>query len=151
MTDTYRPRRMGAQRRANQEWQLQKAYASWTPPQLRPSQRPPGLSRLPEPRRTNTMPSSPAIRAQVETYDEIPIRLRPAYGLSPLGGYELNQVGAALSAYRCALAKDPHREPLAPRRKLTKQEWSLLLSLAEPDERAHFVRAIVSKRITLKD
>jgi hypothetical protein len=48
-------------------------------------------------------------------------------------------VSAAISAYRTALAKDPHREPLAPRRKLTKQEWSTLLSVVEPNEKAYFI------------
>jgi hypothetical protein len=91
------------------------------------------------------------IPEQVEHYHEIPTRLRPAYGLSSLGWYQPNAVGATIGAYRAAIEKDPHREPLAPRRKLSRKEWSTLLSVAEPDERAHFMRALISKRITLKD
>jgi hypothetical protein len=113
--------------------------------------RTPRFSKLLEPMRTASMTSLPTIRPQVENYSEIPTRLRPAYDLSVLGGYELNQLGAALSAYRCALAKDPYTEPLAPRRKLTRAEWATLLSIAEPNERAYFMRSLVSKRITLKD
>ena len=98
------------------------------------------------------MTSRPPIRAQVATYDEIPRRLRPAYELSPLGWYEPNAVGAALGAYRSALAKDPDREPVAALRKLTRQEWSMLLSVSESgEERAYFMRAFTCKRIKLKD
>jgi hypothetical protein len=97
------------------------------------------------------MTSAQVIAPLVESYAQIPLRLRPAYRLAALDGYELNEVGAALSAYRYALAKDPHREPLAPRRKLTKQEWSALLSVADPEERGYFMRALVTRRITLKD
>jgi hypothetical protein len=77
-------------------------------------------------------------------YSEVPTRLRPAYDLSVLSGFELNQVGAALNAYRSALEKDPYTEPLAPRRKLTRAEWATLLSIAEPNERGYFMRALVS-------
>ena len=101
------------------------------------------------------MSSLPPVRAQIETYDEIPVRLRPAYELSPLGWYEPNAVGAALGAYRSALAKNPDLTPFAPfapLRKLTKQEWSLLLSVSAPgEERAYFLRAFTAKRIKLKD
>jgi hypothetical protein len=92
-----------------------------------------------------------AIAEQIETYDQIPVRLRPAYELSPLGWYEPNQVGAAIGAYRAAIVKDPHREPLAPRRKLTRAEWNLLLALSEPEERGYFLRQLVSKRFSLRD
>lgn len=97
------------------------------------------------------MASTSAIPEQVEHYHQVPARLRPAYELGALGSYVPNQVGMTIGAYRAAIAKDPHREPLAPRRKLTRQEWSTLLSIAEPDERGHFLRALASKRITLKD
>jgi hypothetical protein len=91
------------------------------------------------------------IPTQVETYDEILPRLRPAYGRSALGWIEVNQVGAAIGAYRSALEKDPHQEPVAPRRKMTRKEWSTLLSVVGPEERGYFMRAFVAKRITLKD
>jgi hypothetical protein len=68
-----------------------------------------------------------------------------------LGWCEPNQIGAAIGAYRAALEKEPHREPLAPRRKLTRTEWSTLLSVAEPEERGYFMRAFASKRIPLRD
>jgi hypothetical protein len=97
------------------------------------------------------MTSPSTIRPQVENFSEIPTRLRPAYDLSVLSGFELNEVGAALNAYRYALEKDPYTEPLAPRRKLTRAEWATLLSIAEPNERGYFMRSLVSKRITLKD
>jgi hypothetical protein len=97
--------------------------------------------------------TSPApIRAQVATYDEIPTRLRPVYELGALGWYEPTQVGAAIGAYRSARSKAPDREPVAPLTKLTRKEWSLLLSVSAPgEERAYFLRSFVSKRIKLKD
>jgi hypothetical protein len=126
----------------------------YSPPRpLHPEPPKPGFSRLPEPARTSrptTTPPSP-IQAQVQTFGEIPPRLRPAYERSVLGGYELNQVGAALSAYRCAAAKNPGREPVAPQRKLTRTEWNTLLAVVEPEERAYFMRALVCKRIKLTD
>jgi hypothetical protein len=97
------------------------------------------------------MGSPSSIPEQVEHYHEIPARLRPAYELGALGSYVPNQVGATIGAYRAAREKDPHREPLAPRRKLTRQQWNTLLAVAEPEERSHFLRALAGRRITLTD
>jgi hypothetical protein len=154
--------RMPPLRLANQTWRLRQLYRAagyhvteagrvLAPPQsLGSMAKPPRLSERTPPT-TRSIMTSP-LPAQVESYSEIPTRLRPAYDLSVLGWYELNQVGAALSAYRAALAKDPHREPVARLRKLTKHEWSTLLSVAERgEERAYFMRAFTCKRIKLKD
>jgi hypothetical protein len=157
-------RTMPPQRLSDQEYRLRTAYraSGFTvaangrvlarPQSLRSTANPPGLSKHQPPSRTPTMTSPTALRKLVPTYDEIPARLKRAYELSPLGGYELNEVGAALNTYRSALAKDPIREPVAPLRKLTRREWSTLLSVCEPgEERAYFLRCFVTKRIKLKD
>jgi hypothetical protein len=151
-------------RRANQDYRLRKAYRAngftvsdsgrvltW-PQQLRRTSRPSDLSKPPSPRRTSTMISPPPVHKQVATYDEIPIRLRPVYELGPLGWYEPTPVGVTIGAYRSARTKEPDREPVAPLTKLTRREWTTLLSVAEAgEERAYFVRSFVSKRIKLKD
>jgi hypothetical protein len=72
---------------------------------------------------------------------------RPAYPTLQL----LRGIRAAIGTYHAALEKDPHQEPLAPRRKLTRKEWNTLLAVAESNERAYFLRALVAKRITLTD
>jgi hypothetical protein len=156
-------RTMSPQRRSDQEYRLRTAYRAngftvaasgrvlARPQPLRPAGNPPDVSKLPSPSRTPTMTTPAPLRKQVATYDEIPRRLRPAYDLSPLGWYEPNQIGTVIGAYRSALARDPHSEPVFPLTKLTRKEWSMLLSVVEPGEQPSFIRALVSKRIKLKD
>jgi hypothetical protein len=149
-------------RRADQERRLRQAYCAngfavsdsgrvlTSTQSLRRTAKPPRLSQR-TPSTTRSIMAS-LLPAQVESFSEIPTRLQPAYERSVLGWYEINQVGAALSAYRAALAKDPHREPVAPLRKLSKHEWRTLLSVAERgEERAYFIRAFTCKRIKLTD
>jgi hypothetical protein len=158
------PRTMSRIRRDNQEWALRRSYRASgfvvapsgrvlaRPQPLRPAANTPAPGKHRSQSRTPTMSSPTPLRKLVPTYSEIPDRLKPAYELAALEGYELNEVGAALNTYRTAVAKDPIREPVAPLRKLTRHEWSTLLSVCEPGkERAYFLRCFASKRIKLKD
>jgi hypothetical protein len=158
-------RTMPPQRLSDQEYRLRTAYRAngftvaasgrvlARPQSLRSTANPPGLSKHQPLARTPTMTSPAPLRKLVPTYSEIPDRLKPAYELAALEGYELNEVGAALNTYRSALAKEPgNREPIAPLRKLTRREWTTLLSVSEPgEERAYFLRCFTIKRIKLKD
>ena len=128
----------------------------FTPPKpLRPETRPPGFSKLPEPRSTVEAKRSkpaPTVPHQVASVSEIPDRLRPLYVLASSGnGYTRNAAGTVLGSYRDAKARDPLAAPMTRRATLTKTEWATLLSVAEPGpEREHFLRDAALKRLTIE-
>jgi hypothetical protein len=89
--------------------------------------------------------------ATVATFDEIPRRLRPLYDSGPDEGYILTPAGKALASYRNALAREPHQEPVAPLRTLTKTEFMILVGVAEPGpEREHFLKSAALRRIKVE-
>jgi hypothetical protein len=80
----------------------------------------------------------------------VPERHRALYEVSA-DGFQLNQVGHALAAYRRALAQAPDREPVAPMRTMSKADWQTLVGVAEPGpERMHFLQAAAKRRITVR-
>src|SRR5262245_39859837 len=118
------------------ERQLQRAYRDWQAPPLRPTTRPPGLSRLPTPTRP-TMAAPPVIPIRVEAFTDVPVRLRPVYERDDRSGYRLDAAGALLNKYRAAVATDPTQPAIwrAGRKpELSRKQWATLLAVASPGE-----------------
>jgi hypothetical protein len=127
----------------------------WSARPLQPqAPRPPGLSRLPAPRRTSATGSAAQLPARVATYSEVPARYRQLYDAGD-GGYALNQVGAVLAKYRSSVELDPTRPYVWRAGKkpgLSKRQWATLIGIATPGaEREFLLKAGALKHITIKD
>jgi hypothetical protein len=134
------------------ERHLADAYRNWQAPPLHPPVRPPGLSRLPDPQRTPTMSApAPALPPFVGDFGAIPTRLRRLY-MPADGGFRLTPAGRILAKIRAAAAADPVAlSRAAPRAKLSKIDWSILVgaSAAGP-EREALLKAAAVKHIEVE-
>jgi hypothetical protein len=135
------------------ERHLADAYRNWQAPLLRPPVRPPGFSRLPDPQRTNTMSTpAPALPPFVGDFGAISPKLRRLYVPADGGGFRLTVAGRVLSKLRAAAAADPLAlSRAAPRAKLTKLDWRILVgaSVAGP-EREALLKAAAVKHIEVE-
>jgi hypothetical protein len=125
------------------------------PRPLRPSERPPGLSRQPAPKRASTTAAPAPLPPRVATYSEVPTRYRTVYSGPGDGGYELDAAGKVLAKYRSSVALDPTRPYVwraGKKPELSKRQWATLIGIATPGaEREFLLKAGALKHITIKD
>jgi hypothetical protein len=118
------------------------------PRPLRPSERPPGLSRLPAPTRKSTTAAPAPLAYTVTSLADVPALARKLYS-DDSGAHRLNRPGRLLAGFRAARAKDPLAP--APGGTLTKAEWAVLAAVAEPDgEREALVKAVALQKLKIE-